>query len=116
MVRLNLERLPKPELISEPVAEVLRRIAEYPEVRFILVFGSRAIGDADDRSDVDVSVSAPLISRRRWLEIGRLTEDAPTLLRISLIRFDSSPPELQRSNLEDGVIVYESEKAATESR
>ena len=51
MVRLELERLPKPEPISEPVAEVLNRIAEYSEVRFILIFGSRAIGDADDRSE-----------------------------------------------------------------
>jgi len=116
MARLKLERLPKPELISERVAEVLNRIAEYPEVRFILVFGSRAIGDADDRSDVDVSVSAPSIPHRRWLEIRRLAEEAPTLLRISLLRFDSSPPQLQRSNLEDGVIIYESAKAATESR
>ncbi len=116
MARLNLERLPKPELISEPVAEVLKHIAEYPEVCFILIFGSRAIGDADERSDIDVSVSAPSMSRRRWLEVQRLAEDARTLLRISLVRFDSSPPELQRRNLEDGVIVYESEKASVESR
>jgi predicted nucleotidyltransferase len=116
MARLKLDRLPKPELISDPVAEVLERIAEYPEVRFILIFGSRAIGDADDRSDVDVSISPPSMSRGRWLEIQRLAEEAPTLLRISLIRFDSSPAQLQRSNLADGVIVYESEKAATEPR
>lgn len=116
MARLKLDRLPKPELIPPPVAEVLECIAQDPEVRFILIFGSRAIGDADDRSDVDVSISAPSMSRGRWLQVQNLAEEAPTLLRISLLRFDSSPADFQRSNLADGVIVYESETAATESR
>lgn len=104
---LHLERLPRPELITRPVAKLLTRIARDPEVRFLLIFGSRAVGDADERSDVDVSVSAPSISRARWLEMQKLAEEAPTLLRISLVHFESSPPELQRRNLEEGVVVYE---------
>jgi predicted nucleotidyltransferase len=116
MIALKLERLPKPELITEPVAEALRTIASFPEVKFIIVFGSRAAGDADDRSDVDVSVSAPGISMRRWLEIVRVAEEPRTLLRVSVVRFDTSPAELQRRNLADGIVIYGTETFPAESR
>ena len=108
MPLLHLERLPNPELITRPVAEFFEQLAGFPEVRFILLFGSRAIGDASERSDVDVSVSAPYLKKERWLEMKRLAEEARTLLWITLVRFESSPQELQRRNLEDGVIIYES--------
>lgn|GEM_PF-1019099 len=108
MSLLHLERLPNPELITRPVAEFFEQLALFPEVRFILLFGSRAIGDAGDRSDVDVSVSAPHLQNERWLEMKRLAEEARTLLWITLVRFESSPQELQRRNLDDGVIIYES--------
>lgn len=107
---VHLERLPKPELITKPVAQVLDRLAGFPEVRFILLFGSRAIGDASERSDVDVSISAPHIRKERWLEMKRLAEEANTLLWITLVRFESSPRELQSRNLHDGVVIYESEE------
>jgi uncharacterized protein len=102
--------IPKPELITKPVAQFLEDLAGFPEVRFILLFGSRAIGDATERSDVDVSVSAPCIGTERWLEMKRLAEEAHTLLWITLVRFESSTTELQNRNLRDGVIIYESKK------
>lgn len=110
MSRLQLERLPNPELITKPVVQFFERLASFPEVRFILLFGSRAVGDAAERSDVDVSVSAPFIRRERWLEMKRLAEEARTLLWITLVRFESSPRELQSRNLQDGVIIYESKE------
>lgn len=111
-LKIDLSRLPQPELVPFSVATVLERLAEFSEVRFILVFGSRALGDADERSDVDVSISAPAISRRRWLDMKQIADEGRTLLRITLIHFESSPPALQRRNLSDGVIVYESTQAA----
>jgi|ERR1051326_2541448 predicted nucleotidyltransferase len=107
---LHLDRLPRPELITKPVAQFLEELASFPEVSFILLFGSRAIGDAAERSDVDVSVSAPYVRTERWLEMKRLAEEAHTLLWITLVRFESSPKELQDRNLADGVIIYESKK------
>jgi uncharacterized protein len=110
-VEINFRRLPRPDLVTAPIAEFIKSISEFPEVRFVLLFGSRAIGDAEDRSDADVSVSAPTISRQRWLEMRRLAEEARTLLRITLVHFDSSPPALQQRNLKEGIIVYESTQA-----
>ena len=110
--RLDLRRLRRPELVPPALADVLEKLASFPEVSFILIFGSRAFGDSDERSDLDVSISAPSVSRRRWLEMRRVAEDAKTLLQVSLIHFDSSPPALQKRNLQEGVIVYESAKTS----
>ena len=42
-------------------------------------------------------------------EAARRSE-ARTLLWITLVRFESSPRELQSRNLHDGVVIYESEE------
>jgi len=110
-VPFYLSRLPKPELLPSVVLDVLKRVASFPEVAFIVIFGSRAVGDANATSDVDLTVSAPAITEKRWLEVRKLVEEAPTLLWVTLIRFEHSPQELQRRNLREGVVIYESAKA-----
>jgi uncharacterized protein len=105
------KRLRNPDLIPAPVRAVVESIANFPEVDFIVIFGSRAIGDADDRSDIDICVSAPRISLRRWLALKQIASSARTLLWITVVRFEDSPKELQERNLEDGTVVYERKKA-----
>ena len=109
---LALDQLPNPGLIPQPIVDMLERYASFPEVEFILVFGSRAIGDAEPRSDIDISISAPSISLDRWLEIRRIAEEeVNTLLWVTVVNFERSPPALQNRNLKEGVIVYERQKA-----
>ena len=112
---LKWERLPRPELVPGAVRDVLSKIAEFPEVAFIAIFGSRAVGDADDRSDVDVCVSAPKISLQRWLNLKQMAADARSLLWITIDRFEDSPEEPRRRNLNEGVIVYEREEITGQS-
>ena len=56
-----------------------------PEVAEAIVFGSRAHGDADDRSDLDLALSCPGITRQRWLEIADAVDQAETLIHIDLV-------------------------------
>lgn len=112
---LQWDRLARPELVPGEVRAVLSKIAEFPEVAFIAVFGSRAMGDADERSDVDVCVSAPDISLQRWLGLKRVVAQARSLLWITIVRFEDSPEELRRRNLTEGVIIYEREETAGQS-
>ena len=71
------------------------------------LFGSRARGDYGARSDIDLAVDAPGASRRTWLDLCRLVEEADTLLRIDLIRIEEAPPALVRQILQDGRVLYE---------
>jgi len=107
----HFTRLRRPELLPSAVVPVLLKIGSNPKVEFIVLFGSRALGDATETSDVDITVSAPTLLDAEWLEFRSLVEEAPTLLWITLIRFEESPRELQDRNLRDGVVIYESAKA-----
>jgi predicted nucleotidyltransferase len=80
-----------PEAVSRLVAEI-RRV---PGVRRVLLFGSRARGDARERSDVDLAVEGPDISERDWLAMLEAAERAETLLRIDLIRLEEAPVALR---------------------
>jgi len=105
-----LNKLPFPKLIPPSVVNLLSKWVEYPEINFILIFGSRALGDAEARSDIDISISAPSISLNKWLQIKKMAEEANTLLWITVVNFEYSPIELRKRNLKEGVIVYERKK------
>lgn len=101
--------MPRPEqLIAE-------RLKAFPEVERIVLFGSRARGDAGPRSDIDLAVSCPDATASRWSEIVDSAENAPTLLQIDLIRLETAPPELLRQISREGLTLYErnSSKAAS---
>lgn len=85
-------------------------LSSFDEVKSVILFGSRAYGDANTRSDIDLAISAPGINPRRWLDIKPVAEEAPTLLPITLVRLENSPCELRDRVLKEGVVLYEQEK------
>jgi len=92
--------------------EVLEEMRTFAEVRLIVAFGSRARGDSDRESDLDLAISAPGISRNRWVALRELADEARTLLWVNLASLDDMPDPLRRSVLATGVTVYESDKVA----
>ena len=78
----------------------------------ILLFGSRARGDADDRSDIDLAVKAPAVSDEDWLKLlGKVEEQPWTLLHVDLVRWEESSPRLREAIAREGVVLYESGEA-----
>lgn len=77
-------------------------------IRAVYLYGSRARGDADPRSDIDIAIDCPNMSKANWLKIVDLVEELPTLLEIDFVRFDQATPELQNKILEEGIKHYES--------
>ena len=87
----------------------LQQIADLPFVEAIYLFGSRAIGDHRERSDIDLAILCPNASERDWQTIVNIVDDADTLLLIDCIRLDheylSSPLRIQIEK--DKKLVYE---------
>ena len=48
---------------------IVERLARNPHVERVILFGSRARGDARERSDIDLAVVAPDIPDREWTEL-----------------------------------------------
>ena len=89
--------------------QLVRLLSAQPEVEKVILFGSRARGDAEERSDIDLAVVAPMASPRQWLDIVFLLEEADTLLPIDLVRWEEASAPLQERILVEGKILYERE-------
>ena len=64
----------------------LQEIAALDVVDAIYLFGSRARGDNRERSDIDIAVFCPRATKKDWLSILNIVENADTLLMIDCIR------------------------------
>ena len=96
------------QLIEIPAVDrLVAELARQPEVVRVWLFGSRARGDHRARSDIDLAVEAPTASRRTWLDLCRVVEEAATLLRIDLVRVEEAPPALAQQIRREGRVLYE---------
>jgi predicted nucleotidyltransferase len=93
--------------IDAPETLLADRLSRFPEVRLIILFGSRARGDARFRADIDVAVECPEADSRRWFDIEAAAENTPTLLKIDLVRLDRAPADLATNILREGKILCE---------
>ena len=56
----------------------------------LFLFGSRARGINDEKSDIDIGIlTDSQISGKKWLSIQEKLEQIPTLLKIDLVDFNS---------------------------
>jgi uncharacterized protein len=101
--------------MSSPELLVSQRLRNFPEIRQIVLFGSRARGDAQARSDIDLAVACPDADAVRWSEIVEAAENVPTLLQIDLVRMETAPPELLSQIAREGRILYERDNGKTAS-
>jgi uncharacterized protein len=97
-------------MIPNVLETLVNSFSAFDEVKSVILFGSRAYGDADPRSDVDLAISAPRMNLRRWLNMKLLAEEAPTLLSITLVRLEDSPSELRERVMKEGIVLYEQEE------
>jgi predicted nucleotidyltransferase len=67
----------------------LVKLAALPWVQAVWLFGSRARGDARERSDIDLAILCPSATAAEWQQVLDIIEDADTLLMIDAIRFDA---------------------------
>ena len=92
---------------------VVTRLSAEREIDRIRIFGSRARGDSDSRSDFDFAVEAPGMEPRHWLRLtAEIIDNAPTLCGIDLLRVtDTTPEALRRKIDEEGVTIFERKAA-----
>ena len=96
-----------PRLANEIVARILT--VARPEA--ILLFGSRARGDAEPRSDIDLAVAASALTRTEWLRVVDALEETETLLPIQAVLLGAAPPALRERILREGVVLYAEHQA-----
>jgi predicted nucleotidyltransferase len=78
-----------------------------PEIERLILFGSRAAGDADPRADVDLALSAPRLTRPQFARLRVDAYEAPTLYWISLVHLEATPERLRERIEIQGIVIYE---------
>jgi predicted nucleotidyltransferase len=77
----------------------------------VILFGSRARGDAREFSDYDLSFEFPPDRQLYWLRFVTAVDDLPITLRpTDLVAWEEASPELQERIKCEGVVIYERSK------
>lgn len=91
--------------IPPSVRPLVARLEAAPGVRRVVLFGSRARGDHRARSDVDLALDAPGLSRAAWVRLRGDADEARTLYRVDLVRLDEVPDRLRQRIEAEGIDV-----------
>lgn len=84
-----------------------RQIGCFPSVERVILFGSRARGDADATSDIDLAVECPGADYAEWSMIRSMREPPYTFDHVDIVRFDKASAPLQEEIRRDGKTLYE---------
>lgn len=93
------------------VKEIVGRILAVARPQRILLFGSRARGDADSKSDIDLAVAGAQMTREEWLRLVGALESVDTLLPIQTVRLEDVPERLRERIAREGIELYAAPEA-----
>ena len=80
---------------------------QFPCIRQVRLFGSRANGTARRASDIDLAISAPGATAGQWLEFTEALEAAPIIYEFDLVRTDRAHnPRLKEKITREGITIY----------
>lgn len=92
------------------IQDIANKLGQMPTVESVVLFGSRARGDHRERSDIDLAVLCPDASSRDWFAMTDIVDEARTLLKIDLVRYDRMEQEFRDEIDLEGVVLYEREE------
>ncbi len=79
-------------------------------MRAIYLYGSRARGDHQERSDIDLAIDAPMATQKEWNQIALIIEEADTLLKIDCVNLNQlKNQKLLENILKDRKILFKRE-------
>ena len=90
------------------IDQIAERFSHCPHVERVILYGSRARGDEEERSDIDLAVVGSRISRDEWREMQDYVEEkARTLLFIGVVRLENVSQKLRENIQREGITLYE---------
>lgn len=89
--------------------QFFQQLQQFSFVEKIILYGSRARGDHQERSDIDLAIVCPTATPSNWLEVMNVITNADTLLKIDCVQFEalSDQSSLKQAIQTEGITVYE---------
>lgn len=102
-----LQNLQDVSPLSENVIQFLSTVAMDETVERIIVFGSRAFGDFEKYSDLDLAIDAPHMTKFQWLKLKEYAiYDLNTFIKVSLVYYPTNPIKLKERINQTGKLIY----------
>lgn len=93
---------------DEVINYIITIAGDIATVEKVMLFGSRARGDGNDKSDYDIAVFGTFTQKDKTVIEYGIKYEAPTLKKIDLVFFnDCKNEELKKNILKDGIILYD---------
>ena len=100
-------KFPADPKVCETIDSLTKWISKRALPEKIVLFGSHARGDANQKSDIDIAVFGKECSEQEWTQLVLDIEENPfTLLKIDLIEADKVQGEFKKRINEEGRILY----------
>ncbi|GEM_PF-1430678 len=98
------QRVPSTGLREGLLDEIVAAVCRATKPRRIILFGSRARGEWDQRSDIDLAI---IPEEGAVFHPSTIEEEIRTLLRLDILDFRKLTGSFQREILENGIVIYE---------
>ncbi len=93
--------------LAVEIISFLNNIILNNKIERIIVCGSRAFGDFEQYSDLDLAIDAPNITKYEWLKLKEfVTYELRTVVRVSLVHYSSNPQKLKERIIITRKIIY----------
>ncbi len=97
-----MDKIAKTGIAPETLEHIVTALRQHG-VTAALLFGSRARGDYNDRSDIDIAVFGEVEDGKLWVAL----EDLPTIHKIDVVYFSQLTNEALKANIQrDGVPLF----------
>lgn len=100
---IDLNKLHQKEFIKK--IGFVEQIKQLHFVQEVVLFGSRARGQAGQFSDIDIAVICPQATIQEWNKILDIIENAQTLLPIDCVRYEQADKNLQQKIKKEGIVL-----------
>ena len=97
--------------LPDSARAVIEGLSRFRGIEKIILFGSRAIGDHDERSDIDVAISGSGLDGAALAHIRDRIGRARTLYKISIASLDTIPEPRRQRVRSQGITVYDRAEA-----
>lgn len=92
--------------LQSVLPRLVESLAAQPDVERAYLFGSRARGQAEARSDIDLAIAAPSATAQRWHAILDQIDALPTLLPIDVTRLEDASPAFKAEILATAQVIF----------
>lgn len=93
--------------ISEKILQtIIRSCMDFPQVKRIILYGSRARGDYKQGSDIDIAIDAPKMTEKEFSRLWNELDDLPIIYTMDIVHLQAlkNQPLLDSINREGRVI------------